>query len=383
MGAKRSSLRGLRWAAGFFLTLVASPTLAQPRPVEPVYREVKQWIVGCDNTRRCVARFVASEFSRPPALRGRELALMSVSREAGPSGALTVSLSLAGVFDEEARQKILTRFDPALLQLDGQLLAPRLPAPRRIGLVSEHVLTGDAALQFLTDLRGGALLTFSARADAPVVSLDGLTEALLAMDQAQGRTNNLSALVHGGGAGPASLTPPVVPTPLVHAQPAPAALPGGAAIAARVRRARRQVLQQHQCNLDQTHDDAQRLNDREFVVMLSCNTGAYQGYGLAFRGTIADPAAATLLRLPYPSFLSDAEGGEAAGEYGAGRYDAASATFTQTSLGRGIGDCGMTASWVFDGKDFHLAGLTYQDRCGGTPGEWLTLYRARVLELGP
>ncbi len=385
MGSKLVIGLVLRVAAGALALglLGAGAANAQPRAAEPVYREVKQWVLGCDNTRRCEARFVASEFSPPPALRRREAGRISVIREAGPTGAVTIRLSTEGRYDEDAKQKTLTRFDPALMLLDGQPLAPRLAPSRRTGLLSEQVMTGDAALRFLSVAQGASLLTYSSRPDSPIISLDGLSEILLAMDQAQGRTNNISALIHGGGAGPASLTPPVLPTPLVHAAPATAPLANAAAIAAQVRRARRSVLQQHECNLDLAQDDAQRLNAREAVVVLSCNGGAYQGYGLAFRVTIANPAGATLLRLPYPRFLSTASSGDVAGEYGAGKYDPTSATFSQTSYGRGIGDCGMTAAWVFDGKDFHLASLTYQDRCGGVPGDWLTLYQTRVLELGP
>ena len=79
--------------------------------------------------------------------------------------------------------------------------------------------------------------------------------------------------------------------------------------------------------------------------------------------------------------LRDAAGGEASGEYSAGRFDPATAAFSYVSLGRPAGDCGLSARWAFDGKDFHLSELTYQDRCGGIPQDWLPLFKSRILEL--
>ena len=69
MGSKLVIGLVLRVAAGALALglLGAGAANAQPRAAEPVYREVKQWVLGCDNTRRCEARFVASEFSPPPA----------------------------------------------------------------------------------------------------------------------------------------------------------------------------------------------------------------------------------------------------------------------------------------------------------------------------
>jgi len=242
-------------------------------------------------------------------------------------------------------------------------------------------LSGSAALKFLTAVQGGSILTLTARPDSPLVSLEGLTEALVAMDRAQGRANNQSALIHGGRAAPASAIPAAPALPLVRAAPAHGTLPNASTITGQVRRARASDLRRHECDLARRDDQVERLNALEVIVVLSCNSGAYQGYALAFRAPIANPLAARIIRLPMPKFLGDAADGDAAAEYGAGHYDPETATFSQTSLGRGIGDCGMGAEWVFDGRAFRLASLSYQDRCGGQPGDWMPLYRTRILEL--
>ena len=193
----------------------AGAAMAQNRAPEPVYREAKQWILGCDNTRRCVAKFVPSEFTPPAALSGRTAGLMSITRDGGAAGVVTVRLSFQSEFDDETRQKTLIRFDPARIQLDGLPLAPRLDPPRRPGLVSEHVLTGAAAMQMLTALQGGSLVALTVRPDSPLISLEGLSEVLVAMDQAQGRSGNQSAFIHGAGAAPDSATPRALSPPVV------------------------------------------------------------------------------------------------------------------------------------------------------------------------
>ncbi len=71
---------------------------------------------------------------------------------------------------------------------------------------------------------------------------------------------------------------------------------------------------------------------------------------------------------------------ESRGEYGSADYDPATATFSTSAKGRGIADCGESASWVFDGKDFHLAEATWQDRCGGgSAGDWPVIWRSRTV----
>jgi hypothetical protein len=68
------------------------------------------------------------------------------------------------------------------------------------------------------------------------------------------------------------------------------------------------------------------------------------------------------------------------GEYVSGEWDAKTATFSESSKGRGLADCGTSSGWTFDGAAFQLSSYSAQIRCGGgPPGDWPTLYRTRVV----
>ncbi|HMM25034.1 MAG TPA: DUF1176 domain-containing protein, partial [Pseudoxanthomonas mexicana] len=46
--------------------------------------------------------------------------------------------------------------------------------------------------------------------------------------------------------------------------------------------------------------------------------------------------------------------------------------------GRGLADCGESATWAFDGRDFRLQRYHRLGWCrGGHPGDWPTLWRTR------
>ena len=59
-------------------------------------------------------------------------------------------------------------------------------------------------------------------------------------------------------------------------------------------------------------------------------------------------------------------------------FDPATATLSQYAKGRGVADCGVSASWRFDGERFVLKAYALLDRCGGVqPGDWIDLWRTR------
>jgi hypothetical protein len=45
--------------------------------------------------------------------------------------------------------------------------------------------------------------------------------------------------------------------------------------------------------------------------------------------------------------------------------------------GRGIGDCGSTSDWVWDGRAFRMVGAKSMPECHGVAeADWAPLYRA-------
>ena len=52
------------------------------------------------------------------------------------------------------------------------------------------------------------------------------------------------------------------------------------------------------------------------------------------------------------------------------------ATLSYSNKGRGVGDCGDSATWRFDGNNFVLASYSSLNRCGGVlPDDWPVYWR--------
>jgi Protein of unknown function (DUF1176) len=332
-------------------------------PAAPLYREIADWLLACDNTRACVAKAVPDDNAAAALPDDAMPGYVRFSRAGGPAVAAQVTLAADAPFVPDPR-------------LDGKPVAARGWTRSKEGDTAS--LAGEAALAFMRLIRNGSVLQLAAGKAAPQASLHGVTAALLAMDEAQGRIGNASALARPGPA-PAGATPAAPLPPLVHAAAAPPALPGAKALIAAVRRTQGPLFKARDCEPEAAADDAAApLTANEAVVLLGCVRGAYQSGLLAFRVPRTAPDKARLLVLPHPPTLP-AEDADAAGEYTEAAYDPATATFSESAKGRGIADCGISDQWVFDGRDFHLSQLAHQDRCGGgEPGDWPTVYRTRV-----
>nr|NLU60162.1 DUF1176 domain-containing protein [Pseudomonas sp. BIGb0427] len=117
--------------------LLPALALAAPEP-EPVLKQFKQWVVGCDNTLRCTA--VSSSVDQGVGL--------ELVREAGAQGTTT-----------------LTLFSDAGVELGARLLLDGGPLPAGFrpgsqGQMRYHA-KGDVALRLLRQLRNGQTLTLT------------------------------------------------------------------------------------------------------------------------------------------------------------------------------------------------------------------------------
>jgi hypothetical protein len=323
----------------------------------PVYKEIGDWIVGCDNTRACVAKAVPDEAGESAAQAG----YVRVERGAGPTAAPMVWIGAEN------------RFTPRV-SLDGRPMTATWTAAEE-----GFVLKSGAATAFLRSIRNGKQLILAGRKDGPAVSLKGLAAVLLAVDDIQGRIGNVTALARPGAA-PASAVPGPPAAPVLHAAPKAPPLTGAKALIGAVRRSQAAVLKTNDCDAGEEErgaDAAQPLSRDEAIVFIGCITGAYQGSQLAFRVPRAAPQRAKLLIMPKPPVLPKEE--QEDGFYTEADYDADKASFVTVAKGRGLADCGVSMGWVFDGAVFRLSDLTYQNRCGGgTPGDWPVLYRTRT-----
>lgn len=313
---------------------------------QPVYREIKDWIVGCDNGARCIAE------AQPEFYDSGEPLPLAITREPGPAGLLEVKAAQGA------------------MKLDGVPLGPfAWSRPDEDGLVS---ISGPEALKLARALKDGRTLGIG----EAKASLSGLAAVLLVMDDAQGRVGDQSALARPGPA-PASATPAPPPLPVLHPVPLPPPLAHPEGLVEAVRKAQAKALEDEGCEDRKYEDGAEPLSRTEAVVIVTCLVGAYQASSLVFRVPRDAPAKARRVELPLPP-NEPADASERKGFLTSASYDPKTATLGEWAKGRGLGDCGVGANWVFDGQDFQLADYSVKGRCGGLLGDLLPLWRTQV-----
>jgi hypothetical protein len=144
---------------------LTTPTTAPAQAVRPIYREIGDWLLACDNVRDCFARQApvpeadAAEDYDPDA--GIE-----VQRKAGPAGLLMVRVTAGH------------RLDPATIGIPGQPATSVVPW--RLSADGEDAsLSREPAYRFVHVIADAPLLQLGATR----LSLKGLAAVLLAMDE--------------------------------------------------------------------------------------------------------------------------------------------------------------------------------------------------------
>jgi hypothetical protein len=322
----------------------------------PSYDSYKSWLTACDNVLSCEAKGFEDGTNDYPDLR--------FDRAGGPGAATRVMLSApfkAGLADLRIDGKPL-RLDPAAWKVEIQ------------GGFSTFSTDRPAAVAALiAELRNGARLQIGKDASIP---LDGMVAALLRMDDRQGRVGGVTALIRKGPAPAARVPVPPAP-PLVLPRAVRSALAAGEKerLIARVEASQAALIRKEDCRetdgLQQSEADA--LDARSAFVFISCAMGAYQGSSLVFVVPRSGGAA-----VPFKGALPfDRDDG---GTFQMTEPDFAPKTGTLSTFGkgRGLADCGLSASWIWDGSRFQLSEAAFQGACGGSsPGDWPVLYRSR------
>jgi hypothetical protein len=343
-----------------FAALTVAAPAAPAQAQTPVYREIKEWMLGCDNLGNCEAKYAGEG----------AMGYLSVTRAAGPQGTLTVDV--ATVADREIVP------DPKALSLDGHPVTAGLPW--HVAKDADSIrLDGAAAVRFIAMLRNAKTLSYPGDGAPATVSLDGMTAALLAMDAAQGRIGTVTALIRPGGE-PAAHVLPAAPMPVVHAVVTAATMPDAKRFASQVRAAVGGALKANDCDdRGDMYDKAAPLNAREAIVALGCLLGAKHSSSLLFRAPRNNPRAARLLILPLQPTVDphNAPGGLYTDD-GDG-WDPKTATYEEAAVDTAMNDCGTSTQWAFDGKDFRLVSFSRSDKCAGPPGDLLQLYQSKLV----
>ena len=210
---------------------------------------------------------------------------------------------------------------------------------------------------------------YDAREYDAVVSLSGLSAALLLMDAVQGRVDTRGAL-YRPGTRPDSEVPPAPSAPLLPVYPGTTPLQEAEsqAIAQAVMAQTRDAWSEEDMG-GEPEAEAFALNDREALVIIRTWCAAYNCDFAVYRVDRQPPYAEHDLQLDALPLGHEGLSGWVS-------YAPDTGELGYLYKGRGIADCGETGAWRFDGERFQLASFSYMGRCaGGNPGEWPELWR--------
>lgn len=334
--------------------LLASAALANPQPGAQKY--FKNWAVACDNTLSCEA--VALQ---PESVPGDNLSLV-VSREA-QSG--NVAITLIGEPSKSDRFRVY---------IDGRLAHNgTVPADE----ADSFKVSGPDAIRLARALARGSrmVLRDGGGTELGEASLLGSTAALRHIDSIQNRAGTRQALASPGKK---ALRPKWLPKPVITAKRFTPikTIPDATTLVS--------LVEGSACAEERygvTEDTAYSLGRKDgkaqALVMLSCGSGAYNFATAAYIGTEGEghkwsfaPA-----RFDYGDRIKTMDGSLQL--LVNADWDEASLTISSFAKGRGLGDCGNSESYVWDGEMFRLNSAYGMSECRGSM-DWMTLYRAEV-----
>lgn len=370
-GVKSMAARGI--AAAVWLTMGHAHASAQPAgrerptPVTPapqpgLLQYNGDWAAGCDNLVRCEA------IALQPEVAGEgddETMLLQIARDGGPGG--EVSLRVSGL---------------SQLPLDMVLVVDGTEAARLAGPAGDEViLRGAVALSTVQTMASAVAIELRAagkKKDRPgpvlaTFSSLGLSDSLRFIDVRQGRVGTGAALI-SRGTEPESTVPAPPVIPLIRQKPSPDADAAPGLNDTEMAGARKLAV----CDamlMAQGAIELFPLDGEAALVLLPCEAGAYNvsAVPLIARGPAGSRTVA-IARFDFaPGFTG--EPGKPPLVVNA-LWDAKRGVLSSLAKGRGIGDCGASEDYVWDGTQFRLIESRAMHVCRGA-WEWIRLWEAR------
>lgn len=334
---------------------VDAPLSAAPAPQLGQQKFHGDWAAACDNRLNCQAVSMPAEELPPDRL------TIVLGRDAR-SGDVTIELA----FPETAS-------DRYRLLIDGRVAdTGAIPS----GADKSVKVTGQDALRLARMLAMGtrAVLKDGAGKELGRLSLTGSRKAMAHIDQVQNRAGTSNALAITGRK---KLRAKWAPAPVIEAKRiVPTGnIPNAAALVA--------LAEGSECKdarFTVTEDSAYSLGTVDgkarALVLISCGAGAYNFSTAIYTGT--ETAAGKWDFGPAP-FDYDGNGNPDAKVpiLINTNWDAATQTLDSFHKGRGVGDCGTSLSYVWDGVMFRLTSAAGMEECRGSL-DWMTLWHADV-----
>lgn len=334
------------------LALAAATASDAPRPAP--LRTFRDWIVGCDNTRACQANVLAPE--------GPDESLMvTISRGGDPADKATMDVPLPDKAAPGARFAI---------KVDGK---PIVSVDAQKGGSARLVLTRPVLAALLDGSRlelGGPDASSSSRA-----SLAGLAAALLYIDDQQHRIGTAGALKSIGARPDASV--PAPPAPPVVLVPPPSNKPPRTISVAQAT----SLIGEDSAVCDyashKVEPRAYRLDAGHSVVLVDhpCGNGAYNYFTSVYLLDESGPPREA--RFDLAPGMGEEAAREGPGELTNGDFDPKSGQLSSYEKGRGLGDCGTSETYAWDGRRFRLIEQTAMGECRGSI-DYIRVWTAEV-----
>jgi hypothetical protein len=346
----------LRFSLMLFPAVVLSASAAVADIQLGVQKTFRDWSVACDNTLSCEAIVLQPEGG------GEHALLLSVSRDAA-SGSVEINMTGADAAGSAYRIKI-----------DGREVSSG--TSRRQGFPS-LVLNGAEALKVTRAMAKGKAITLDDGNETFLggASLAGSAATLRYVDTMQNRVGTSSALQAPGR----KLLKPksnIMPTVTVKRVKPIEKTPDASALVGLVEGSPCAELRQNV-----TEDSAYNLGEvdgkAKALVLISCGNGAYN---IAYAPYIASEDSKDKWTFVQANF--DYHDGVRTEDNSLrllinADWDSSTQKLSNYSKGRGLGDCGNGATYVWDGAIFRLVSAEGMSECRGSL-EWLTLWNAAV-----
>ena len=337
---------------------------ARQRSVPSETREFRDWRATCDNGNACFAFGFAPDY---------DTGWVRIHMPAGPEAEPEIAFGLW-------TENFPTTGAP-VLRIDGRSFrAGRAEASDGTTAVGEMKSGARAAIAAIAAARSMEILA----GDATAISPNGVSAALLWIDERQGRLGTTTALLRRGER-PASSVPAAPPLPDL--TPAPAVDQAGFGDDKQTLPASLRALPAVQtCLGESEHSEwllqnvmSARLDARTELWAVPCGAGAYNiSHHWYLTGSGGrDPRPAVLLGSGGPRSGEEAEVWPDNATINGG-YAPNARTITAFSKGRGIGDCGTSQTWLWTGRQFELQTEDSMGHCAGVPWDyWPTTWRTR------
>lgn len=347
---------------GFLTALVAMTIAAAPAasPQAPKLGKIvtyKNWGVGCDNGLDCQAvTYMPDNFP------GEGL-MLSFNRAAGRNG--EVKMAIWSFATKSPRYRLI---------VNGKAV--------HSGTISTGAdsveIAGADAIKIARALASGASLRLvdGSNVELGKISLAGSSAALRHIDAIQGRAGSNGAIVaRGSKASSAKMVNlPIIAAPKITPN---SVLPDTTALV-KLSASSPCAEVQSVSNEDVAYSLGVSNGLSRSLVMLNCGSGAYNFSTAPYIGT---RDAKGVWSFAPAKFDYDNDWGITDGDalqlLVNSDWDPASQVISSFSKGRGVGDCGSSEQYAWDGEMFRLILASRMDECRGSL-DWITVWRAEV-----